>query len=144
MEQYAPGAGKETVEFIKRIHSRAVGFYTCTQMVVGNPLVTGPMLLNCAPFMLARGWSAVWYSHIGTQTDSFPGWGISHTFQVSAVTGEDAVSPEGLFTSTNRWASSTTPRKCLVLLPLVRHGHFPRKTISFFQIALLLILNAHF
>lgn len=55
VEQYASGAGKETLVFIIRIHSGGVSFYRCTQMVVGNPLVTGPMLLNCARFSLARG-----------------------------------------------------------------------------------------
>lgn len=48
VEQYASGAGREALGFIKRIHSWAVSFYRCTQMVVGNPSVIGPMLLNCA------------------------------------------------------------------------------------------------
>lgn len=55
VEQYASGAGREALGFIKRIHSWAVSFYGCTQMVVGNPSVIGPMLLDCAGVCLARG-----------------------------------------------------------------------------------------
>lgn len=63
VEQYASGAGREALGFIKRIHSWAVSFYRCTQMVVGNPSVIGPMLLNCAGVCLARAWGAICRSH---------------------------------------------------------------------------------
>lgn len=54
VEQYDSGAGKETLGLLKEF-SRGVSLYRCTQLVVGNPLVTGPLSLNCAGLPLASG-----------------------------------------------------------------------------------------